>query len=396
MHDARDPLRVLIAAESYAPAVNGVAGSVARLEAHLRRRGHEVMVVAPAPGPSSSLVVRVPSRNLPFYSGLPVGLPSNAVLNEAFERFRPDVVHLAAPVVLGARVAVAASRRGLPIVAIFQTDLSGFAESYGMGASSAVLWRWLRRVHRVADVTLAPSTATADELRRRGLPRVGLWGRGVDLDLFFPERRNERFRRTVLDQADLDTPLVGYMGRLAREKRIELLAGVARWPDARVVIVGDGPARPELERALPNAHFTGLLRGVELAAALASFDVFVHTGAHETFCQAIQEAMASGLPVIAPAAGGPLDLVEPEVTGLLYPPSDAPIGRLALERSVRRLLDDPQTRASMGSEGRARTAERSWDKVCDELIEVYRRCRSSRGRTSDLRSDNRQSESVSG
>ena len=166
MDESPAPLRVLIAAESYAPAVNGVAGSVARLEAHLRRRGHEVMVVAPAPGPSSGSVVRVPSKTLPFYRDLPVGLPSNATLDAAFDQFQPDVVHLAAPVVLGARVATAAAQRNLPIVAIFQTDLSGFAQSYGLGASSAVLWRWLRRVHRMADVTLAPSTATAELVHR--------------------------------------------------------------------------------------------------------------------------------------------------------------------------------------------------------------------------------------
>lgn len=370
-------LRVLIAAESYAPSVNGVANSVARMESHLRDRGHEVLVLAPEAGPpgSGESVVRVPSRPLPFYRGLPVGLPSTDLVDRVIDCFQPDVVHLAAPVLLGYRVASAAVNRQIPVVAIFQTDLSGFANSYGLGSTAPALWWWLRRVHRLADVTLAPSTATAAQLTDHGIPRVGLWGRGVDLEMFDPALRSEVLRRRWTGSGAGSKPvIVGYVGRLAREKRIDLLRGVDRWPDTQLVIVGDGPERLDLERNLPGAHFTGLLRGRDLGSAVASFDLFAHTGAHETFCQAIQEAMASGLPIVAPASGGPVDLVEPDVNGLLYDPGD----RAELERAVRRLADDPVLRASMGSAGQQRTAGRSWDRVCDELIEVYRRCCASR------------------
>ncbi len=372
-------LRVLIAAESYAPNVNGVAHSVARLETHLRAHGHEVLVIAPddAEAMPDPEVIRVPSRSLPMYRGLSVGLPSRPLIDQAIDRFRPDVVHLAAPVALGAAVGAAAGRRQIPIVAIFQTDLSGFARSYGLKGVSSGIWWWLRRVHRMADITLAPSTPTAHLLFRNGIPRVGLWGRGVDTEQFTPDRRSAKVRSDLLaSPAKDDKPraIVGFMGRLAKEKRVDLLEGIDRWADAQLVVVGDGPARADLERQLPNAHFTGMLGGDELAEVVASFDLFVHTGAHETFCQAVQEAMASGLPVVAPASGGPLDLVADGVSGLLYRPED----REDLERVVRALLDDPTQRKAMGAAGYARAVGRSWDRVCEELVEVYRRCRAGR------------------
>ncbi len=366
-------LRVLIVAESFLPAVNGVTNSVVRTAHHLRDRGHEPLIVAPEPGASSLdgiEVLRVPSRAFPLYQGFPVGMPGSGQVEELLDAFDPDVVHLAAPAVLGAKVAKAAAARDLPVVAIFQTDLAGFAQSYHLSSLSPLLWWWIRRVHRMADVTLAPSTATAELLHDHGIPRVGVWPRGVDRVLFDPAKRSEGFRRAVLgDEADTK-PLVGYVGRLAREKRIELLAELDRRPDLQVVIVGDGPYRDELRRSLPRAHFTGMLRGEELAEAVASLDVFVHTGAHETFGQTIQEAMASGLPVVAPAAGGPLDLVVEEVTGHLVAPGDSG----ALGAAVDRVLSDPARRRAFGHAARARTAQRGWDRLGDDLIDTYRRC----------------------
>ena len=365
--------RVLLAAESFLPSVNGVTNSVVRMVRHLKARGHRPTVLAPGPGADSFEgvpVIRVSSRSLPFYKSLPVGTARTPLIERVLDDVQPDVVHLAAPAVLGERVARAAVRRDLPVVAIFQTDLAGFARSYGLAPLGPALWWWLRRLHRLADVTLAPSRATADELHEHGIPRVGVWPRGVDRELFRPSRRSDRFRRSVLGSQADQVPLVGYVGRLAREKRIDLLQSVAERRDLQLVIVGDGPHRPDLEKRLPRAHFTGMLRGEELAEAVASLDVFVHTGAHETFGQTIQEAMASGLPVVAPAAGGPLDLVVPERSGLLYPAGD----RAALEAAVVELVGDRHKRAAYGATGRALTRDRGWDRLGDDLLATYERC----------------------
>ena len=191
-----------------------------------------------------------------------------------------------------------------------------------------------------------------------------LWGRGVDTARFDPARRSAQIRARQAPGGEL---IAGYVGRLAPEKHVELLAGITALPGVRLVIVGGGPAEATLRRQMPDALFLGERRGNDLAAIYASLDVFVHSGPYETFGQTLQEAAASGLPVVAPAAGGPLDLVEDGVTGYLVPPADAD----AFPAAVARLAADPVTRAAFGAAGRRKVLSRSWPTLTDELIDHY-------------------------
>jgi phosphatidylinositol alpha 1,6-mannosyltransferase len=257
-----------------------------------------------------------------------------------------------------------AAARDLPTVAVYQTDLPSYARLYyrfELGERAA--WRWIRRVHNMAGRTLAPSTSAATSLVAHGVERVWLWRRGVDAARFDPGRRSAHLRTALAPRGEL---LVGYVGRLAPEKRVDLLAPLSRVPGVRVVIVGDGPARAGLERALPGAIFLGERRGDQLARIFASLDVFVHTGPYETFGQTVQEALASGVPVVAPAAGGPLDLVDQERTGLLVPPFDGG----AIVSALGSLRDGARRRA-MALAARAAVERRTWPAVCDELIQHY-------------------------
>lgn len=358
--------------ESFLPQVNGVTNSVCRVLDHLAARGHAAIVVAPAPGPAAPGLDRyagfpvrhVPSVALPFYRSFVVGVPTRMVA-ETLRDFAPDVVHLASPLVLGASGATAAVRLGLPSVAIFQTDVAGFARRYGFRGADPVIWSWLRRVHGMATLTLAPSTPTLRELQRRAIPRVVRWGRGVDVTTFHPRHRSADLRARLAPAGEV---IVGYVGRLAAEKRVRLLAHLTGIPGTRLVVVGDGPEAPRLRALLPDAAFLGLRTGPELGRIVASLDVFVHTGADETFCQAVQEGLAAGVPVVAPASGGPLDLVRPGEVGLLYPPG-APS---ALRRCVTTLVADAALRARMGERAHRSVRDRTWDVICDELIGHYR------------------------
>lgn len=361
-------MRVVIVTESFPPDVNGVAHCALQTARHLAARGHKPLVIAPAgpeaggAEPAPCPVVRVPAVPLPGYPQVRVALPSRRV-GAAIAAHRPDLVHLASPFVLGVRGMAAATRLGLPSVAVYQTDLGGYARTY-LGAGEAAAWRRMRAVHSAADRTLAPSTAAARALVAHGVPRVRLWPRGVDTDRFRPDRRDEALRRTLAPGGEL---LVGYVGRLAPEKRVELLAGVCGLPGLRVVIVGDGPSEAGLRAALPGAVFLGRRTGDDLARIFASLDVFAHTGPYETFCQTVQEAMASGVPVIAPAAGGPLDLVRHGITGLLVPPHDPS----ALCAAVTALATDPARRTAYGTAGRASVAGRTWTAIGDRLLDHY-------------------------
>ncbi len=364
-------LRVAVVTESFLPSLNGVTTSVCRVLEHLRARGHEAAVICPGPAPAAHAgfpVVQVPALR---YRQFPVGLPVPA-LQQTLAGFAPDVVHAASPFVLGAAGLAAARRLGVPTVAVFQTDVAGFArrQRFGPAVSPAAstAWRWIRRIHERADLTLAPSSASLADLGAHGVPRLALWGRGVDAERFTCARRDTSGVRALRAQlAPAGEVLVGYVGRIAPEKRVERLAALQGLDGVRTVVVGDGPSRQAVARALPGAAFLGRLDGEHLADAYAALDVFVHTGTEETFGQTLQEAMASGVPVVAPAAGGPLDLLAPGVQGLLYAPEDD----ADLARCVRRLADDPALRAAMGSAGRAHVLPRSWQALGDELLGHY-------------------------
>ena len=357
-----EPVRVAIVTESFLPRVNGVTNSVLRI---LENLPGPALVIAPGAGDDHHLgtqVVRVPAVDLPRVSSLPVGVPTRKVLT-ALAAFRPDVVHLASPFVLGAKGVQAARRLGLPTVAVYQTDVAGFAGSYGLGLTARAAWRWTKRLHSLADRTLAPSTWAVEALEEHGVPRVHRWGRGVDVELFRPDRRDHDLRGHLAPNGEL---LVGYVGRLSPEKHVARLAALNGMPGVRVVVVGSGPDEPLLRKELPGAAFLGFRTGTDLATAYASLDVFVHTGPHETFCQAVQEALASGLPVLAPNAGGPRDLVEPGRTGYLL--SDEP----AELRAGVEALRDPLRRKRFGEAARASVRHRTWPALCAQLMDHYR------------------------
>jgi phosphatidylinositol alpha 1,6-mannosyltransferase len=365
-------VRIAYVTESFPPDVNGVAHTAVRVAEYLAQRGHHPLVIAPEPaggrpGLDRSFgfpVVRVPSVPLPAYPGLRVGLPG-ARLRAALAGHRADLVHLAGPFVLGAGAGGAARKLNLPVVAVYATDMPAYARAYHAGRlGEAICWRRLRRIHNGVDRTLAPSTATATDLHAHGIERVWLWARGVDSARFDPAKRSAPLRGELAPGGEL---LVGYVGRLAVEKRVDLLAGVAALPGVRLVLVGGGPAAAAARRALPTAVFLGQRGGEELARIYASLDVFVHAGPHDTFGQTLQEAAASGLPVVAPAAGGPADLVQDGATGFLVAPGDpAP-----LAQAVARLSADPQLRAAQGGAGRQLMLRRGWPVMCGELMGHY-------------------------
>lgn len=365
-------MRVAVVSESFLPTVNGVTNSVLRVLDHLAAAGHEAIVICPDAGaPAEYAGFRIHQVPSIAYRQFPVGLPSPQV-QRILARFAPDVLHAASPFFLGAQAIAAANRLGVPSVAIYQTDVAGFARRNGLGLTSSIAWKYVRWVHEGADLTLAPSAASEYDLREAGVSRIGRWGRGVDLERYHPNKRRTRAAVALRDRLSPDGEVVvGYVGRIAPEKQVERLRALRGVPGLSVAIVGDGPAREAVARELRGVPVTwlGRLGGEDLAAAYAAFDVFVHTGSEETFGQTVQEAHASGLPVVAPRAGGPVDLVEHGVDGLLFPPAD----ERALRAAVGMIVGDTGLRLRMGEAGRRAVLGRGWDVLCGELIGHYER-----------------------
>ncbi|NNG36153.1 glycosyltransferase family 1 protein [Nakamurella sp. DB0629] len=364
-------MRIAIVAESFLPHMNGVTGSVLRVLDQLAVRGHQAVVIAAGHGAPYAYrdtpVLHLPSVGLPRYPQVRLCLASQRRMTDMLSAFAPDVVHLASPLLLGNTAMKAAVAQHLPTVAVFQTDVAAFADRYGFPGWSARIWARTVEIHQQADLTLAPSRHSATELAARGIPRVQLWGRGVDAQRFSPTRRDQTLRARW-QRGDTGIRLVGYLGRLAPEKQLEDLAALAGLPRTRLVFIGDGPSRSKLQTQFPEAVFTGHLDGLELPAAVAALDVMVHPGESETFCQSVQETLASGVPVVAPRIGGPAELVDSSRTGWLYPPGDL----AGMRAAVADLAGDAAKRRAFSAAARAAVAPRSWSRLGDALIEHYR------------------------
>jgi len=363
-------MRVAIVTESFLPQVNGVTNSVLRILENLAQNNHQALVIAPESpntpreyaGHRIKTIPSIPVQNiLPI--GMPVGLPSRK-LEYVLDGFNPDVVHLASPFALGAFSAKVAKKLNIPSLSVYQTDLAGFARHYGLSIAGSTLQKMVGKIHSQTTRTLAPSTSACRELTDQGVKDVYLWRRGVNSELFHPQKRSTQLRNTW-DPSGKRT-IVGYVGRVANEKRISDLRFIARDPNIQLIITGEGPSRAKLEKEIPGAIFMGFQSGEELAKIYASLDLFIHPGPNETFCQAVQEALASGVPCIVPTTGGPADLVTHGVTGYVmntHRPDE-------LEAAVLhfRLRND---RVEMAKRARESVEKRSWTAINAELLNHY-------------------------
>ncbi|WP_307307282.1 glycosyltransferase family 4 protein [Pseudarthrobacter enclensis] len=364
-------MRIAIVAESFLPLMNGVTHSILRVLDHLQERGDEVLVIAPSAHDGEAAaqvkgaeVHRLPAVPLAGYTNVRVALGGVYRVKRILAEYAPDVVHLASPFVLGWRAAQAADQLGIPTVAVYQTEVPSYAARYGVPFLENWAWTRVENIHLLATRTLVPSTFALNQLRGRGIPRVRMWRRGVDTARFSPEKRDAGWRATVAPNGER---IIGYVGRLAVEKQVEDLAALTGIPNTKLVVVGDGPQHAILRDALPGALFTGFLGGDDLARAMASFDLFVHPGEFETFCQTIQEAMASGVPVVATGRGGPLDLVENSRTGWLYEPGDLS----AMRSRVQDLVGDDAKRRAFAAAAHASVQGRTWPALCADLVQHY-------------------------
>ncbi|MDO5634900.1 MAG: glycosyltransferase family 1 protein [Micrococcus sp.] len=374
-------MRIAVVAESFLPHMNGVTNSVLQVLRHLRSQGHEAIVIAPSSSwiagwtqredagvaPSSVegfRVHRLPSVPLSGYSSVRVAAGGVSRVRGILARFRPDVVHIASPFVLGWRAVQAAEDLGIPSVAIYQTEVPRYAARYGAPWLEDMLWSHVVRLHNTATLTLAPSSFTLRQLHGLGVHRVHRWARGVDSQRFHPAKRDAGLRAELAPNGER---LIGFVGRLAHEKQVEDLRVLADLPDTRLVIIGSGPLREQLEQSLPGAHFAGFQGGEDLARHVASLDLFVHPGESDTFGQTLQEAMASGVPVVAVGRGGPLDLVDPSRTGWLYEPGN--LGQLR-EQAADLLYDDAK-RAAFAQAAWESVQGRTWPVLCEQLLGYY-------------------------
>lgn len=369
-------MRIAIISEVFLPKIDGVVNRTMNLIRQLSRQGDELLIVCPsAPGCDHCPVpvVEVPSFSFPLYPEYRIGLPDFRVANK-LKRFEPDVLHYVNPFAFGFRCNDVLRKSGMhvPSVFSFHTLYGEFVKGYkALKPLSALIWWLMREYHNRADVNLTVSSIMQADLLNRGFERVELWPPAVDSDLFHPQRKNAAMRYR-LTSGRPERKLLLTVSRLAPEKNVAFLAKVLReFPDACLAIVGDGPARADLERQFQgtDTHFMGYLKGEALASAYASADAFVYASETETMGNVVLEAMACGSPVIAPRAGGIPNLISHRDSGFLFRAGDA----AEAAKWTRSVLTDDGLRTQIATAAREAIEQRNWEHSISRVRECYQR-----------------------
>jgi glycosyltransferase involved in cell wall biosynthesis len=364
-------MRIALFTETFLPKVDGIVTRLSHTVDHLQRSGHQVLVVSPDGGLTEykgAKIYGIPGFPLPLYPELKLALPRPS-MRQVIEGFRPDLIHLVNPAVLGLGGLYYAKSLNVPLVASYHTHLPKYLEHYGLGMLEGVLWELLKAVHNQAQLNLCTSTAMQDALESHGIERVEVWQKGVDTELFQPHLVSQDMR-SHLTQGHPDSPLLLYVGRLSAEKEIDRIKPVLQAiPGARLALVGDGPYRQDLEKHFADTptHFVGYMTGQTLATAFASADAFVFPSRTETLGLVLLEAMAAGCPVIAANAGGIPDIVTDGVNGYLFDPADEQ-GAIA---ATQRLLANPSDRDKLRANARLEAERWGWSAATRQLQGFY-------------------------
>lgn len=366
-------MRIALVTETFLPATDGVVTRLRYTIEELRRLGDRLMIVAPkyGEGPGSyagAPIHRVPSIPFPPYPQIKLA-PAGPAVGGVLRRFEPDVIHTVNPFILGPGGIYFARRMKVPLVASYHTNVATYTRFYGLGFLYQGTRFWTRAWHNRAAINLCTSESTRKYLISEGVERVHLWPQGVDAEKFHPDRFSKS-RRVRLTEGHPSEKLLLFVGRLAPEKGIERLKVlVDRIPGTRLAIVGDGPARRDLEATFAGTPtvFTGTLRGEALAAAFASSDVFLFPSTTETLGMAMIEALASGLPVVAARSGATSEVVDHERSGLLHEAGSEE----SFVDAVRRLISDAGLRERLSRGARAAAEQRTWESSTAALRGYY-------------------------
>jgi glycosyltransferase involved in cell wall biosynthesis len=364
-------MRIALFTETFLPKIDGIVTRLRHTIDHLQRSGDDVLIFCPDGGLKEHKGAKIEGLSafpLPMYPELKIALP-RPTIRQSLEDFRPDLIHVVNPAVLGLAGIYYAKLLTLPLVASYHTHLPQYLHHYGFGALEGLFWELLKAGHNQAQLNLCTSSAMVNELTSHGIERVQLWQRGVDTEMFQPSLATVKMRDR-LSGGHPDSPLLLYVGRVSPEKEIENIKPVLEAiPAARLAIVGDGPHRATLETHFAGTatHFVGYLQGMELASAFASADAFIFPSRTETLGLVLLEAMAAGCPVVAANSGGIPDIVTDGENGYLFDPAD-PHGAIT---ATQRLLAASTEREHLRAQARAEAERWGWAAATRQLQQYY-------------------------
>jgi glycosyltransferase involved in cell wall biosynthesis len=366
--------RLAVITETWPPEINGVAHTISRMVAGLRTRGgYHIQLVRPRQQAREKTCREdnfqeylVNGLTLPFYKEVRLGFPQYNALKRLWRKQRPDIVQIVTEGPLGYSAMKAAHRLGIPVISDFHTNFDQYSRYYRLSGFFNLAKRYLRHVHNQTLVTLVPTRELQQQLTASGYTRLGVLERGIDTTQFHPQRRSHALRKRLGIRPE--QLLVTLVSRMAQEKNLDLAFEAFRViqqhvPDARFLLVGDGPERKRLQEAHPDCLFAGMQTGIALAEHYASGDLFLYPSTSETFGNVILEAMASGLPVVTFDYAAAYEHIQNGINGMSVALDD----NAAFIHASTTLALNPVLRQTQGHAAYQTALSLSWEKVVERL-----------------------------
>ena len=370
-------MRIAIFTDTFSPQINGVTKTINRLLEYYESRGIEYIVFAPdfedKDEEDSENVIRFKSHSFIFYRECRLSNPKYSVVEKMVDDFNPDLIHIITEYTIGRVGRKYAKKKNVPCATTYETDIPLYLKYYHASFLKGLAWVLYRHFHNVSDCTFTPSHYTQKRIESKGFTNVETWERGIELENFSPDFRDESWRKEL----GIDDKIVFlYVGRISPEKHVHIYIDAAKkinekyMDKVHFLMVGGGPSDKEMrEKAPDNMTFLGYLKGDELSKAYASSDVFLFPSPTETLGFVVLEAMASGLPVICCEEGGVSDSVIVGENGYLCRKANVD----DFVESACKFIEQPEDISKMGKVSRRVASTKSWKNGFDKLYDSYER-----------------------
>ncbi|RNC28640.1 MAG: GDP-mannose-dependent alpha-mannosyltransferase [Candidatus Dichloromethanomonas elyunquensis] len=371
-------MRIAIVSDTFYPQVNGVCNTFGKMVEYMDKKGTDYRFYVPLWEPrvtanDSDRIFRFDSIKPWFYPECRLAVPNRRnyiKLKNYLDRFQPQILHIATEFSLGYLALKYARESGIPTIMSYHTDIPSYLKYYSFQFVENAVWAYFRWFHSYAQLNLVPSQSTMAQLQVQEFSNLSFWKRGIDLERFSPSHKQEEIHNQIALPGEI---LLLYVGRISAEKELDVLIEAVRilrdkGLPFKLAMVGDGPYRQELEsRREPNVVFLGYRNGKELQNIYASADVFVFPSSSETYGNVILEAMASGLPVVAPFSGGIRENLVDGYNGLAFTIANSPDMAVQIER----MITEHDTRKRLGENAVKSVANKTWESVFEELFQLY-------------------------
>jgi len=366
-------MRVAIYSGTFKKEQDGVSKTLYELTESLLKEKIEVGIWSPSITPQERkglLFFYIPSIPFPLYPDYRLAISVRRIKQQLIE-FKPDMIQITVPDIVGTYFLKFATKRNIPVVTSYHTHFPSYLGYYHLRFFLKPAWKFLVWFYNKSDFVYVPTREIARILENKGVKNVRIWSRGINRERYNPKYRSDDLRRKWKSQ---DTKVIFYSGRFVWYKDLDVLLKVyelfkARGPaNVSFVLAGDGPIKKELEKRMPDAHFTGYLYGEDLSRVYASADIFLFPSTTETFGNVVQEALSSGLPSVVSDIGGCKELIQRSDGGLVAKAKDS----CAFYENCKRLIEDEDLYREMKRNGLRFTEEQQWDNINRKLIEEYK------------------------